>query len=786
MTPRPWCVFALLLCGMTDCWRYALEPMATVAYAAAPADCWRYALEPMATVAYAAAPDSLAATAARADSTAPDSATATAAGADSAAQAAPDSLRVPPNSGLGLEIPPTRSAARGVQDTVTVLRGVTVRSERPGPERATTTATRLDHSTLARFLPSTSTDAMVSVPGVDLVKTGPWASRVSFRGFQGERVLVMVDGVRLNTGRGHGSNASLVSVDRLDQVELTAGAAGAEYGSDAIGGVVNLVTHRPLFSPRPSLGATVSARGSVPGDEYTQSARLKYTSKYLGAELNGGVGHLNALVTPRERVANSGSHDDDFGARAAVRLGSAALDFEHTRHAAHDVGLPALDGSYPVISRQVERGEFEMPFMASVFGWGLPTRTRLLAVDQRYRTDFTETSRDTVISTRTHQPIAYHRTLAEDRVVTRSRGLEPEIRIGDKTSLWLGGEWRRETTSGPKTTTVTTTMTSGEVTDVATTGSENVPNAHRDVWAGSIGSSVMLGAYTIEGGARYDWIRSRAESTATSWSPELDVVDRRWSLDGGLAVRLGAFEPYGRVASGFRAPNLEERYYRGPVHGALDVFGNPDLIPERSITYEAGVRAAGGDWGAFRVSAYRTQSDDFITLQYLLLVGGRPRFTYANIQRAQIDGLELSGRARVRSITTQLAMTLPRGRDLATGDRLPDVGASRVTLDLTAPVGHWLPAGILALRARWSDGIGSDPLRQTQTGALSRPAFWTANAELGATFAGTRATFAIRNLFNNPYREPLSFIDEPARTYAFALKREFQVPLPSSRQEGSR
>jgi outer membrane receptor protein involved in Fe transport len=84
---------------------------------------------------------------------------------------------------------------------------------------------------------------------------------------------------------------------------------------------------------------------------------------------------------------------------------------------------------------------------------------------------------------------------------------------------------------------------------------------------------------------------------------------------------------------------------------------------------------------------------------------------------------------------------------------------------------------MLSLRTRWCDGIRTNPLRQAVEGELSRPAFWTADVELGTTLAGARATFAIRNLTGTRYREPLSFIDEPGRTYSFALKREFQLPL---------
>ena len=713
--------------------------------------------------------------------------------ADSTRQTASDSTQTAPtaptaaDSGTEATRPGDTSGKRGMQDSVTTIRGITVESAHPPiEERRTASSTRLDRAAIVRFAPSTAADAMVTAPGVELIKTGPWASRVAFRGFQGERLLVMVDGVRLNTGRGHGSNTSLVSVDQLDEIDLTAGAAGAQHGSDAIGGVINLVTHRPLFAHQPSLSGRLSARGSEPGDQYAQSGRLKFVSPRFGAELNLGQGHQNELVTPREHVLNSGSHDADFGARTAFKLGAASLDFEHTHHAAHEVGLPALDGSYPLISRDAERGEFGLPFVASAFGRDLSTRVQLLGADQFYRTNFDETTREIALSPLTHRPRALITTLAQDRITTRSRELLPELRFGDSDQLRLGGELRRESTSGPKTTTATTTFFADNSSVVTTGVSDNVPNAHRDVRAGSAASSFSLGTLRVEAGARYDWIRSQAVRTATSWTGALDVVDQRWSLDGGLAYHVGAFEPFARIGSGFRAPNLEERYYRGPVHGAMDVWGDTSLVAERNINYEAGLRADADGWGTMRISAYRTQSDDFITLKYLHLVNGRPRFQYANLGRTQVDGLEFNGRARLRSTSTQITVTLPRGRDLATGDQLTDVGAPRVTTEFTTPVGHWLPGGLLALRATWSNGLKSNARTMEQDTLLSRRAYWAVNAELGATVMGARATVAVYNVTNHTFREPLSFIEEPGRTYTFSLKRDFQLPYLASRKERSR
>ena len=279
--------------------------------------------------------------------------------ADAGAPAAPDSVRVrvAPDS-----LAPQRPA--GVADTVTLLPQVDVRGVRTvAPNRETATSVRLDRAGVTKFLPLTATDALVAVPGVDLIKTGPWASRISYRGLSGERVLVMVDGVRVNTVRGHGAQASLVPLDQLDEVELLPGATSAQFGSDALGGVVNLVTHRSLLAPESRLGLTLMARGAGPGGAWGNSVRTRWRTPDFGLELSAGMGALDALVIPEGRIPNSGNREDHLGARATARLGAMLVDLEHTRLQAHDVGLPAFGdaagstGMYPLQSRDATRLE---------------------------------------------------------------------------------------------------------------------------------------------------------------------------------------------------------------------------------------------------------------------------------------------------------------------------------------------------------------------------------------------------------------------------------------------
>src|SRR5262249_4486843 len=187
------------------------------------------------------------------------------------------------------------------------------RPARAAAGREPATPARSARSRLAPSQPPPTADALLAAPGVDVSRTGPWASRVSMRGLAGERVLVLVDGVRLQAGRGHGAQTSLVSVDRLESVELTPGAGGAQFGADALGGVVELSTHRePLGERHTTLMLT--GRSGGPGDERSAMARVRWMTPRVGAEAAAGAGALESLVTPDGRVPHSGYRDDEYAA----------------------------------------------------------------------------------------------------------------------------------------------------------------------------------------------------------------------------------------------------------------------------------------------------------------------------------------------------------------------------------------------------------------------------------------------------------------------------------------
>ncbi len=224
----------------------------------------------------------------------------------------------------------------------------------------------------------------------------------------------------------------------------------------------------------------------------------------------------------------------------------------------------APGATYPLQSREADRLELTHP------GKGMRPDARLLAVLQDFQADFDETTVDTTF--RFGRPVATTTNEAADRVNTRSWSVQPVLTFAPLRGLRLSAELRRDETVGPRTTDVTVRNASGSVTSATTIYSESVPPAWRNSWAVSGYLVPVERPFRLEAGVRYDELDSHADSTATSSTSTLDVTDHRVTGEGGVSKALGPIEPYVHVASGFRAPNLDDRYFNGYIHGGLRLF----------------------------------------------------------------------------------------------------------------------------------------------------------------------------------------------------------------------
>ncbi len=136
---------------------------------------------------------------------------------------------------------PSREAALKLEDTViSANRDAQARSE---SSAASSVFTRAD---IDRLQPSSVADLLQRVPGVQITRAGGPGSTVGLyiRGTKTAQSLVLVDGQRIGSASAGGSPLEYLSIEQIERVEVLRGSRSAIYGSDAIGGVVQITTRR--------------------------------------------------------------------------------------------------------------------------------------------------------------------------------------------------------------------------------------------------------------------------------------------------------------------------------------------------------------------------------------------------------------------------------------------------------------------------------------------------------------------------------------------------------------
>jgi len=129
----------------------------------------------------------------------------------------------------------------------------------------------IDRATIARSLAADLTDLLRFTAGVEIGRSGGpgQTSSVFLRGSESNHALVLLDGVELNPGTIGGAPLAAIPLTSIERIEIVFGPRSALYGSEAIGGVINIITKRG--GERPAFAATAAAGGDDT-EQYSLSA----------------------------------------------------------------------------------------------------------------------------------------------------------------------------------------------------------------------------------------------------------------------------------------------------------------------------------------------------------------------------------------------------------------------------------------------------------------------------------------------------------------------------------
>ena len=152
--------------------------------------------------------------------------------------------------------------------------------------------------------PKTTPDLLASTPGITVQKSQLGGGSPTIRGFEANRVLLVVDGVRMNNAiyrSGHLQNSLTVDASNLERTEIIYGPSSIKYGSDALGGVIHFYTKRPRFG-NDLWEANATTKYSSADNGLMLHTDAFYSNKRFGNFTSISYGNFNDLTMGKVRT----------------------------------------------------------------------------------------------------------------------------------------------------------------------------------------------------------------------------------------------------------------------------------------------------------------------------------------------------------------------------------------------------------------------------------------------------------------------------------------------------
>lgn len=633
----------------------------------------------------------------------------------------------------GQDAAKTTEASELDEITVTAERRPTTVRDASGTVSVTTS------QELERKLVTRPGDLVADEPGVSVGHSPKRAGSGSYsiRGIGDNRVLIEEDGVRVQdypeSQKGPGMyTRDFVDFENLKQVEIVRGPASALYGSEAIGGVVSFVTKDPedflkltgkdwylaFKAAYDGADRSLSETTTVAGRKGEWSAVVSYTRRD-GEETQAATSaHLNDQTVQRNDVFGKVVWDsaeagrfrltfEHFTRRDWTRLDSdlSASVLESTADDETTRSRVGLDWTRALETSFADLVEAKV-YWSSLERDEVNPQTRLSGGIPRWRTTTADYSQDVFGG---DLQLSLHRDLwglSHDVVYGVSGSMTSTSRLRDR--------WEINSATG-----VVTRTFSGD-----TYPNKLFPDTDVTRLAAFVQDTVRRGAFRLIPAVRVDYWNLEPKSDAALLASSAAAVSSQTHV--AVSPKLGlsfdldeSWRLVAQYARGFRAPPYDSSNfaYSNPAFG-YEILPNPNLKPETSDGFEAGVRAGFADGSSLQVTGFYNRYHDFIDTQVIGNAGGLVQYQYLNVANAEIWGAEAKGEWRLDpkwSLSGGIAYAI--GRNLDSGAALDGVDP------VTGVAGvAWRPDEAWTIEGRMRAAAGKS---RVSDATIFRPGGWT-------------------------------------------------------------
>lgn len=706
-------------------------------------------------------------------------------------------------------------------------------------EKVTVTATRsesslldtavavtvIDNKTLVERNLNTIGDIFRQLPGTTTVGEGPFQVRPRIRGLDSNRVLVLVDGERLNHTRTSTSNSGieigLVDIDQIKTVEVVRGSGSVLYGTDALAGTINIITSDTLPSRESGFRFGGGFNGLFSSNETGRrgSAYLTGTSRKFAFRFSQGLDRFDNYHSGAVPLTN-GTNDDSDKATTVVNSGyhssstqlvtrffltsfrSARINYERRR--ASNIGVASVSGVFTAFFPFSNRDKVSGRYEAS----NLSNRLTRLSVNIYYQNQERNFSNITNVPA---APPFFPGTFQFSETVTDTSTIGFDLQsnwvLSKNNILTLGASYFRDrnrdrrfierllpnfSTSPPS---LTRTVDS----------SKSVPNAKFGNLAFFAQNEYQANKWLrLIGGVRVERFKLDADQTngfllppffSKSQIEDLGLVglDRGLSTDNtaisgdfGFVIKpIQSLSLTARVGRSFREPNIFERFFTDFGSTSGFVVGNPNLKAESGVNFDTALQVRTSKF-AGAINYFNNTYTNFLTSRPAFDRNGNPIAIAGSPGRPSIPVFQTvnRGRSRIQGLEANLEFSIPfsalliapsgslsylRGDDLQLNLPLDFITPLKTVFALRVqdrPERVWAEYGVRIIngQARLSPAF-------LRTNGGAEAGFVSHDLRMGFNlkkeFYKLGFTIAIENLANRFYSE--QFVVAPARGRTFSV-----------------
>lgn len=532
---------------------------------------------------------------------------------------------------LGALFMAAASAKPAHPQDVTELEGVTIYSANKTPTDASKVGSSVEVITEKDLESRSQTylkDYLETLPGVSLSQFGPPGTQagISVRGAGGKYVKVLVDGMDLSDPSGTATETAFehLLVGDVSRIELVKGSQSTLYGGDAVAGVINIETKK---ASKPGF----SQGGGVEYGAYN-TFRGAYTAGYAAKDGSNISFTAQGVDTDGFSAAAAGTEDDGyrnrtFSGRGEYYLTPSAKLFFTARTIDADLDI---DGGWPLgdnpdtvdVVQHAGRVGTELSFLDGAF------RNTIALQGMRNEREYFGSSAGTYVG---------------ERVKAEYQGV---LTFNERLSVLGGVDWEKTTAD-----------------------SYSVDEQSAD-WTGYFAQLMMepVDGLVLTGGGRLD-----------SHSNFGDF--KTYRLTGAYLLPGTKMKIRGSLGTGFRVPSLDELFGEFPLYPSYSEYGNPNLEPETSKTWDVGIEQELLN-GRVQVGAtyFELDTDNLITTEYN---PGAGKYKYTNIPGiTQRNGVELTSAVLITPGATVSASYTYVDTETASGVRLNQVPKNSVVVGL--------------------------------------------------------------------------------------------------------